>query len=70
MRQIANYVYRKALAGVMLSGYALLLLAFLSMSVGVQAQQTYKADWSSLDARPVPQWFSYAKLGIFIHGGV
>lgn len=37
---------------------------------GVSAQQTYSANWSSLDTRPVPQWFKDAKFGIFIHWGV
>lgn len=34
------------------------------------AQKKYTADWPSLDARPIPQWFNDAKLGIFIHWGV
>jgi len=29
----------------------------------------YKANWESLDARPVPQWWCDAKFGIFIHWG-
>ena len=36
---------------------------------GISAQ-TYSPDWSSLDQRPVPQWFKDAKFGIFIHWGV
>ena len=32
--------------------------------------QQYSADWTSLDARPVPGWFTDAKFGIFIHWGV
>lgn len=48
-----------------------ILLAVLSIGgVRTNAQQTYAADWSSLDARPVPQWFKDAKFGIFIHWGV
>lgn len=47
----------------------LLLVAFLTGST-IYAQQPYTADWASLDARPVPQWFKDAKLGIFIHWGV
>ncbi|KAK5855323.1 hypothetical protein PBY51_005430 [Eleginops maclovinus] len=27
----------------------------------------YEANWSSLDARPLPRWFDEAKIGIFIH---
>lgn len=30
----------------------------------------YEAKWSSLDKRPVPEWFGKAKLGIFIHWGI
>jgi len=32
--------------------------------------QTYDPNWSSLDKRPIPQWFTDAKFGIFIHWGV
>lgn len=32
--------------------------------------QNYQANWQSIDARPVPSWFSDAKFGIFIHWGV
>lgn len=34
------------------------------------AQKKYEASWASLDSRPVPQWFTDAKFGIFIHWGV
>jgi len=34
------------------------------------AQEKYKPTWKSLDARSVPQWFSDARFGIFIHWGV
>jgi len=34
------------------------------------AQDKYKPNWESLDARPVPEWFSDARFGIFIHWGV
>ncbi|CAO1437166.1 unnamed protein product [Diamesa tonsa] len=30
----------------------------------------YEATWESLDARPLPQWYDNAKVGIFIHWGV
>ena len=36
----------------------------------VSAQQNYTADWASIDSRPVPQWFTDAKFGIFIHWGL
>jgi alpha-L-fucosidase len=32
--------------------------------------QNYKPNWESIDGRPVPQWFSDSKFGIFIHWGV
>ena len=32
--------------------------------------QNYRANWESIDSRPVPEWFSEAKFGIFIHWGV
>lgn len=36
----------------------------------LQAQKTYAPTWESIDSRPVPQWFTDAKFGIFIHWGV
>ncbi|MDD2349381.1 MAG: alpha-L-fucosidase [Kiritimatiellae bacterium] len=32
--------------------------------------EPYKAEWESLDKRPIPQWWQEAKFGIFIHWGV
>jgi alpha-L-fucosidase len=34
------------------------------------AQAKYQANWTSIDSRPVPQWFMDAKFGIFIHWGL
>lgn len=30
----------------------------------------YQATWESIDARPLPEWYTDAKFGIFIHWGV
>ena len=35
-----------------------------------QSQKKYKANWKSLDSRPVAPWFADAKFGIFIHWGL
>lgn len=32
--------------------------------------QNYKANWESIDSRPIPEWFTDAKFGIFIHWGL
>jgi len=40
----------------------------ISQTIFVKAQP-YEANWASLDKRPVPQWFTDAKFGIFIHWG-
>src|ERR1700712_808661 len=48
----------------------LLCLFILSINLSAIAQQTYKADWASIDSRPVPAWYTDAKFGIFIHWGV
>lgn len=32
--------------------------------------QTYQPNWESIDSRPIPEWFSDAKFGIFIHWGL
>ncbi len=34
------------------------------------AQSRYQPDWSSIDQRPIPQWYRDAKFGIFIHWGL
>jgi len=44
-------------------------LILVSLSAVLQGQP-YKADWNSLDKRPIPSWFHEAKFGIFIHWGV
>lgn len=51
-----------------------LLLALLSLSIFIKAQentekQNTSKDWEVLDARPTPVWFEDAKFGIFIHWG-
>ena len=45
--------------------FYILLLIFLFLPVTSQGQ-----TWESLNARTYPQWFSDAKLGIFVHWGL
>lgn len=45
-----------------------LFLLLLAKIVFCSSQ--YTPDWDSLDARPLPQWYDQAKVGIFIHWGV
>jgi alpha-L-fucosidase len=47
----------------------IIIPALLLMTMWVNGQ-TYKAEWESLDKRPVPGWFHDSKFGIFIHWGV
>lgn len=47
-----------------------LCLGFLWLNTTAYAQKKYTDDWASIDSRPVPQWFTAAKFGIFIHWGV
>lgn len=42
----------------------------LTMAAANAGEKCYEANWASLDARPVPQWYEDAKFGIFIHWGV
>lgn len=44
--------------------------AMLLFSVMLANAQHVDATWESIRNRPYPQWFSDAKLGIFIHWGV
>ncbi len=39
----------------------------LALALNVSA---FEANWESLDARPIPEWWRNAKFGIFIHWGV
>lgn len=34
------------------------------------AQTQYEANWESIDSRPIPEWYTDAKFGIFIHWGL
>ena len=42
----------------------------LVLSMGFAQGQPYRADWASIDSRPIPEWFQDAKFGIFIHWGL
>lgn len=46
-----------------------LLLLTSALSVSSVSGQQYQADWTSLDKRVTPQWWSDAKFGIFVHWG-
>jgi len=46
-----------------------LVLLFTSFTRAF-AQERYNPTWESLDKRPVAEWFSDARFGIFIHWGV
>ncbi|XP_044192196.1 tissue alpha-L-fucosidase-like [Thunnus albacares] len=48
---------------------ALTLVVFVGALASLTAAR-YTADWTSLDARPLPSWYDEAKVGIFIHWGV
>lgn len=47
-----------------------ILLFILWMNISVLIAEDYKADWNSLDKRPIPEWFQNAKFGIFVHWGL
>ena len=46
----------------------LLILSFMLSLSSILAQ--YSANWESLDKREIPEWWSNAKFGIFIHWGL
>jgi len=46
------------------------LLAICLLINTIAQAQPYTPDWESLDKRPVPNWFSNDKFGIFIHWGM
>ncbi|MDX9881590.1 MAG: alpha-L-fucosidase [Prolixibacteraceae bacterium] len=49
--------------------FALLCIVCISLINNVRAQH-YQPTWESIDSRPVPEWFTGAKFGIFIHWGL
>ena len=52
-------------------GNLICCLVLTGMFTGLlHAQQRYEADWASINSRPVPQWFTDAKFGIFICWGL
>jgi len=57
----------KTLKSLFTMGFIVLL--FTSMNP-LCFSQSYEPTWESLDQRPMPEWFSDAKFGIFIHWGV
>lgn len=49
----------------------IIVFALLTHTLMVSAQEKkFEPNWSSLDQREVPTWFTEAKFGIFIHWGV
>lgn len=45
------------------------LFAALTIAAVCASAEKYEPTWESLDKRPVPQWWTDAKFGIFIHWG-
>ncbi|WP_276500792.1 alpha-L-fucosidase [Terrimonas pollutisoli] len=48
----------------------LLVIALLIQLQSPLLAQMYQPTWQSLNNRPIPQWFTDAKFGIFIHWGL
>ncbi len=49
--------------------FVLLLFIFFHTCLLFAQEKQYDANWESIDSRPVAEWFSDAKFGIFIHWG-
>lgn len=45
------------------------LILSILFPLAVFSQKTYEPTWESIDSRPVADWYSEAKFGIFIHWG-
>lgn len=43
---------------------------FTLLLINTSYAQDYEANWESIDSRPIPEWFTDAKFGIFIHWGL
>lgn len=51
-------------------GLLWLLLLLLTLTTNQVHSTRYEANWTSLDTRPIPEWYDKAKIGIFMHWGV
>lgn len=60
--------HRTMFPGMRPAHFTTLILLLLMWRSGFTAR--YTANWTSLDTRPLPQWYDDAKIGIFIHWGV
>ena len=47
----------------------LMMVVAVAMAAVCASAEKYEPKWESLDKRPVPQWWTDAKFGIFIHWG-
>lgn len=43
---------------------------FVSAIGNFEVLNKYEPTWSSIDTRPLPDWYDEAKIGIFLHWGV
>ena len=46
------------------------IITYIIINVYTENTIKYTDEWKSLDARPLPNWYDEAKIGIFIHWGV
>src|SRR5690554_5700804 len=49
---------------------SLALSTLLPLCLATSTMAQYSPSWSSLDTRPVPEWYTDAKFGIFVHWGL
>ena len=64
-------VLTQTVEGVVVKVTGLFVALTLLLGAALPARaQTYEPTWESLDSRPIPEWFTDAKFGIFIHWGV
>ncbi|MCK5731277.1 MAG: alpha-L-fucosidase [Draconibacterium sp.] len=48
----------------------IIIILFLFFIVLSAFSQKYENNWESINSRPIPEWFTDAKFGIFIHWGI
>lgn len=48
----------------------LIILTFCILYTFAVGARKYDPNWKSIDSRPVPEWFTDVKFGIFIHWGL
>ena len=43
------------------------VICIILSNIDITTSKKYTPNWSSIDSRPIPDWYNDAKFGIFMH---